>query len=193
MLKNLFLRICLTFIIAVNFSHSQSMSLKELATSEPAKIFCATTALLGSSLLCPIIAKCEMKRIQLEFEDKTYTQIIRTEAPNLLSRFLKESLPISLVTAGYSYFDFSPKITLLSLITSGITVALFSIYDHGNSYQKEAPDYPGGLEAKVRMVGHLMNFPDRLHEALSINLFLFIPYHLFSNLKNRIILRLSAN
>lgn len=192
MFKNLFWKSCLTVLIMLNTYSIQSMGLKDIVTSQPAKIFCTTTALLGGSLLCPIIAKCEMKRIRLESSHKTYTQILRKKAPSLLLRFFKESLPIGLATAGYSYFDPSGKITVASLITSGITAALLSMFIYENTYQKTACDYPGGLETHVRVVGHLINFPDRLHKGLYSNLIFCSGYYVFSKLKNRIISHLLA-
>lgn len=131
-----------------------------------------------------------MKRIGLAPDDKSYHQIIHEKLPSILTRFLKESLPISLFTAAYSHFD--PKINVITVIGSTLTFAILSRYVHGNSYQKEANDYPGGLEDRVRTIGDLINFADCLHGSFAMQLIAYSVLNGCLYLKNKIVLHLSS-
>lgn len=171
MLKKLFLRSCLASIIILNFSNMHTMGLKDIATSESAKIFCATTALLAGVELCSLIAECEMKRDGLAYKNLPYNEIVLSQAQFAIT----ENLIVSLIAAASAHLSplrpFKIKYLILPL---GIAAAysihrakkhkIENIIGNGNAgiTRFQSPD----IQKKIRLLQGITVFSDYFHLTL---------------------------
>ena len=125
----------------------------------PQKLPMYAAALLGSSLICPLIAKCALKKMAMQHDidtiphfNESYKDILFQETKIIAKDFVTKSLPLGLLLAACTRLGNLPKYPIEYL---AILIPIYAIQGFNKALKIrnriQEIDTPGGLDKDIKI------------------------------------------